>query len=160
MKTILAPIDFSGATESVLDQAKLLARAFDARVVLLTVIQPPKAIAEYAPLLPDIAEITLAGDRAAANQLAELQDQMRAHSITCETVQLVGAPIANILAEADRTDAEYIVMGSHGHTAFYDLLVGSTTHGVLSRAKCPVIVIPAAATKRKAKDKEANAVAL
>jgi nucleotide-binding universal stress UspA family protein len=35
------------------------------------------------------------------------------------------------------------VMGSHGHTALYDLLVGSTTHGVLMRAICPVVIIPA-----------------
>jgi nucleotide-binding universal stress UspA family protein len=33
-------------------------------------------------------------------------------------------------------------MGSHGHTAFYDLLVGSTTHGVLMRANCPVVIVP------------------
>jgi len=35
------------------------------------------------------------------------------------------------------------VLGSHGHTAFYDLLVGSTTHGILLRAKCPVLIVPA-----------------
>ena len=27
--------------------------------------------------------------------------------------------------------------------ALYDLLVGSTTHGVLMRAKCPVVIVPA-----------------
>jgi len=34
------------------------------------------------------------------------------------------------------------VMGSHGHTALYDLLLGSTTHGVLFRAPCPVVIVP------------------
>jgi nucleotide-binding universal stress UspA family protein len=46
------------------------------------------------------------------------------------------------------------VMGSHGHTAFYDLLVGSTTHAVLKRAKCPVVIVPPRAQpepKRRAK---------
>jgi len=30
-------------------------------------------------------------------------------------------------------------MGTHGHGAIYDLLVGSTTHGVLEKAPCPVL---------------------
>jgi nucleotide-binding universal stress UspA family protein len=40
-------------------------------------------------------------------------------------------------------------MGSHGHTAFYDLLVGSTTQGVLKKAPCPVLIVPAEKAKRR-----------
>ena len=47
-----------------------------------------------------------------------------------------------ILAKARSARAAYIVMGSHGHGAIYDLLVGSTTHGVLMNAPCPVLVVP------------------
>jgi nucleotide-binding universal stress UspA family protein len=46
------------------------------------------------------------------------------------------------------------VMGSHGHTALYDLLVGSTTHGVLMRAQCPVVIVPSAKQKKPAKTKQ------
>jgi nucleotide-binding universal stress UspA family protein len=41
MKTILAPIDFSSATETVVEEAANLARAMEGKVVLLTVLQPP-----------------------------------------------------------------------------------------------------------------------
>ena len=47
------------------------------------------------------------------------------------------------MEQAKKLGADYIVMGSHGHTALYDLLVGSTTHGVLMRAACPVVITPA-----------------
>jgi nucleotide-binding universal stress UspA family protein len=160
MKTILAPIDFSSVTDAVVAQAISLGRAVSARVVLLTVIQPPAVVAEYAPLLQDIAEITIAGEKAAAVRLAKLQEKLRNEFIPCETVQLVGAPIAHILAEAKRTAADYIIMGSHGHTALYDLFVGSTTHGVLNRAACPVVVIPAARTKAESKQRKEQAVAV
>ena len=33
-------------------------------------------------------------------------------------------------------------MGSHGHGAIYELLVGSVTEGVLRKARCPVLVVP------------------
>ncbi len=47
-------------------------------------------------------------------------------------VQINGAAVSGILETADRLKADYIVMGSHGHTALYDLLVGSTTHACLN----------------------------
>jgi nucleotide-binding universal stress UspA family protein len=72
----------------------------------------------------------------------------------------VGPPIPHILAEAERTDADYIIMGSHGHTALYDLLVGSTTHGILRKARCPVVVIPAAAAATRAAPEKERTVAV
>jgi nucleotide-binding universal stress UspA family protein len=146
MKTILAPVDFSSATDAVIAEATSLAKAVDGKVVLLTVIQPPAAVADYAPLLQDIAEITAAGEKAAATRLASLQEKLRADGVTSECVQVVGAPVPHIAAEAERVDADYIVMGSHGHTALYELLVGSTTHGILKRAACPVVIVPASKT--------------
>ena len=55
----------------------------------------------------------------------------------------VGCGVAKlILEEAERLEAEVIIMGSHGHGALYDLIVGSVTEGVLRKAKCPVLVLP------------------
>ena len=148
MKTILAPVDFSAVSDLVVAEAANLARAFQGRVVLLSVIQPPAIVAEYAPLMQNIAEITVAGEKAAARKLGAAQQKLQADFIEAETAQLVGSPVQHILAEAERVGADYIVMGSHGHTALYDLLVGSTTHGVLMRARCPVIIVPAARIRK------------
>jgi len=142
MKTILAPVDFSAASEAVLLQSIELARALGGRVVLLTVIQPPVITNEYAALMENIGEVMAAGERNAARRLAELAARVRAAQVPVETLQLNGPPVRNILEQAARLAADYVVMGSHGHTAFYDLLVGSTTHGVLLRAPCPVVITP------------------
>jgi nucleotide-binding universal stress UspA family protein len=141
--TILAPIDFSAVSNAVVAQAAALARTQDGRVVLLSVIQPPPMVTEYAPALENIAEITAAGERNAARQLEKIEAKLAAAFVAAESLQLVGSAVEHIAAQADKLSAEYIVMGSHGHTALYDLLVGSTTHGVLQRAKCPVVIVPA-----------------
>lgn len=142
MKTILAPVDFSKISEFVVTEAAALARALDGRVVLLTVVQPPLVITEYAAMM-NVAEITAAGAKMAARELDRLEDQLKNQFIKTESVQATGAPIAHIIEQAGKFEADYIVMGSHGHTAIYDLLVGSTTHGVLMRARCPVVIVPA-----------------
>lgn len=142
MKTILAPIDFSKISEAVVKEAAALARALDARIVLLTVVQPPVVVTEYAGML-DIAELTAAGETNARRQLAQIEEKLKNDFLSVTSVQVAGAPVAHIIEQADECDADFIVMGSHGHTSFYDLLVGSTTHGVLKRAKCPVVIVPA-----------------
>jgi nucleotide-binding universal stress UspA family protein len=83
--------------------------------------------------------------------LARVQDYLTDKGIETDTLQFTGAPVPNILKQAEKLDADYIVMGSHGHTAFYDLLVGSTTHGVLLRATCPVVIVPAEKKKGRKK---------
>ena len=143
MKTILAPIDFSGITDVVVAEATALGRALNARVYLFTVVQPPVVANEFAPLFENMAEITAAGEKHASRELVKLETRIQVEFVNAESSHAIGQPIPLIVAQAEKCQADYIVMGSHGHTALYDLLVGSTTHGVLMRAKCPVIIVPA-----------------
>jgi nucleotide-binding universal stress UspA family protein len=159
MKTILAPVDFSEVSKSVVREAAALARAFDGRVVLLSVVQPPVVLSEYAGLM-DLAQITAAGEKNAARQLETLEDTLKSEFIKTESVQMTGAPVASIIEQAEKHDADFIVMGSHGHTAFYDLLVGSTTHGVLMRSKCPVVIVPAVKEGSRLRKKTKRAAAV
>lgn len=158
MKTILAPIDFSAVSDAVVTEAAALACAYHGRVVLLSVVQPPVALAEYAPLMENIAEMTVAGERNAARELEKVEAKLAVDFVAVESVQLVGLPIPLIVEQADKFEADYIVMGSHGHTALYDLLVGSTTHGVLMRAKCPVVIVPAVRETNPRKAQEHHAL--
>ncbi len=128
-----------------------LGRALNGRVVLLAVVQPPVVTYEYAAVMENLAEITAAGERNAERRLLEIEAKFKAEGVPVESVQLVGGPIPLIIEQAKKVSADYVVMGSHGHTAFYDLLVGSTTHGVLTRASCPVIIIPAPQQGTRAK---------
>jgi nucleotide-binding universal stress UspA family protein len=57
-----------------------------------------------------------------------------------ERLILEGRPSEQICGAA--LDAELIVLGSHGHGAFHDALVGSTSQHVIRHASCPVVVLP------------------
>jgi universal stress protein A len=142
MKTILAPVDFSPATARVLDAAIELARAIEGDVVLLHVVQPPMVTSDYGLAMENVQEILRVSEQAAARQLAHLQTRLDGSGVPVRTVQVNGAPVAGILEQAQKLTASYVIMGSHGHTAFYDLLVGSTTHGVLKKSPCPVVLVP------------------
>ena len=158
MKTILTPIDASEVSDDVVATASELAKVIDARVVLLRVVQPPVFTAEYTAVLENVAELITIGEQAAEKLLKEVKGRLTTQGLKVETMQATGAPVVHILEQGEKLRADYIVMGSHGHTAFYDLLVGSTTHGVLKHAECPVVIVPPR-KRRLAKDQSRDRTA-
>jgi nucleotide-binding universal stress UspA family protein len=144
MKTILVPLDLSAASVQVCRAACDLARFTDGRLILLHVVSPPPAMISdiYAFDANQLTELYSTAEKHAARRLRALDRFCARRKVRATTVQRNGAPVAAILAKASSARASYIVMGSHGHGAMYDLLVGSTTHGVLKKAPCPVLIVP------------------
>lgn len=144
MKTILVPVDFSTCTARVCAAACDLGRRIRGRVVLLNVTPLfPVAINDlYAFDTGHMAAAMAVLEKQAAKKLRALSRRYGSAACPVQTVQVRGEPVPHILAHAAKFKAAFIIMGSHGHGAAYDLLVGSTTQGVLRKARCPVLVIP------------------
>jgi len=152
MKTILVPLDLSAMAVQVCDAACELAKFIGARPILLHIVQPPPVMLSdvYAFDASQLTAMSASASKSAAHKLRALTRHCAKRGVQVTTVQRTGVPVTAILDRAASTRARYIVMGSHGHGAVYDLLVGSTTHGVLKKAACPVLVVPAAGRRRRA----------
>ena len=143
MKTILAAVDLSAATLPVCAVARDLARALGARLLLLHVVPP-------APVMPDYCSGTLADDgqllndarKRAAHRLRALGRWMGRRWPDTRVVQHRGAPVTEILRTVEQARPALVVVGSHGHTAAFDLLMGSVAHGVIRRSPVPVVLVP------------------
>jgi nucleotide-binding universal stress UspA family protein len=149
MKSVLAAIDFSAGTKQVVAEAIVLARAIGARLVVLHVVQPPP-ITDVDVGAQMSALYAAQAREAAASELAALQKKLQAAAITIQTTLLVGVPGAQVVAYAQELRADFIVLGSHGHGALYDLIVGHTASYVLKRAACSVVVVPQSPGKKRA----------
>jgi nucleotide-binding universal stress UspA family protein len=147
MKTVLAAIDFSPVSRAVVTVATELARAMRGRVVLLNVVQPPSIATELAPLAGEVLQLTGELERGARRHLKRFQERLVARGSTVETICCQGFAVAMIIEHAKQQAADYVVLGSHGHTALYDLVAGGTASGILKRAPCAVVVVPAAPKK-------------
>jgi nucleotide-binding universal stress UspA family protein len=161
MKRILVPIDFSDATPRVIDMARQIAKAFDAEIYLVHVKELSAAavsgtlgyglagMPELAPMsgvpvpgFEPMPEPTPESEDEKA-RLARWQKEIAQDSIKVTLHQPAGSVAEEILNQADAIKADLIVMGTHGHGAMYNLLVGSATKGVLKRATRPVLLVPA-----------------
>jgi len=144
MKTILVPVDLSAVSRRVCDAACDLAHAMGARLLLLHVVQPPSVMISdlYLVSSAQTEEMLVAAERVGDERLRELGERCAERGISTRQLRRMGSAVPEILTQAGKAD--YVVMGSHGHSAVYDLLVGSTTHGVLKKAPCPVLIVPPA----------------
>lgn len=153
MKTILAAIDFSKISRRVIAEAVLLARAAGGKLVILHAVKPPVIVTDIAPVVSEIMEMNFALERAGKKSLHRLQARLAGQGVTTEAICEQDVPARLIMDHAERLHADFIVIGSHGHTAFYDLVAGSTASAVLKHAKVPVVVIPAAGTNKTQKSR-------
>jgi nucleotide-binding universal stress UspA family protein len=160
MKCILVPIDFSDVTPPVIDLARQLAKALGAEIHLIHVKQLTAAAApgtlgyglagmpELAPMsglpVPGFEPMpeTIAEDEAQRTKLVGWREEIARDGIRVSLHEPSGAVAEEILDLADELNADLIVMGTHGHGAMYNLLVGSATKGVLKHSTRPVLLVP------------------
>ena len=143
MKTLLVAVDLSRASARVCDVACGLAESMQARLVLLHVVPPQKvALRAYGFAVGEVQTMLATLEKRATRDLLALARRCEKRGLAVEAVQQTGEAAPTILAKAKAFDADLIVLGSHGHSAAFDLLVGSTAQRVLRQAKAPVLVVP------------------
>ena len=162
MKRILVPIDFSDVTPRVIGVAQQLAKALDAEIHLIHVRElsataAPGALGYGLAGMPELAPIsgvpvpmfdpmpqTMPVDESQKSKLAQWQKEIAQGGLKVTLHEPTGTVAEEILLQADSLSADLIVMGTHGHGAMYNLLVGGVTKGVLKHSTHPVLLVPAA----------------
>ncbi|MDT0118999.1 universal stress protein [Kocuria sp. PD6] len=136
-ETFRVVVGVDGSPESLraLEWAVTEARLRQGQVHVVTAWQHPSMVAG-----DDEPDWDLTRYEARARFLQD--DAMRSvhaeqEDITGEVVQ--GQPAA-VLVEAS-TEADLLVVGSHGYGGFTGLLLGSVSNQVLHHARCPVLVV-------------------
>jgi nucleotide-binding universal stress UspA family protein len=137
-KNILLAIDLNDETScgKPLLSAVRLARTFGARLHVLTVVREVEAIlqAKAALLGYDLIEAGL------ENQIAALIRRVDATDLKPNILVTHGASIyAEILAVAEESEADLVVVGSH-RPAMKDYLLGTNAARVVRHARCSVLV--------------------
>ncbi len=159
MKTILVSVDLSPATFHVCAAAADLASATGGRLVILHAAPSfPNVIYGFdAFSAVQVDTYNRAARKAAAHKLQALQRWFNKRNPGTSMALHDGSPADVILKTARRLRADYIVIGSHGHGAVYDLVVGSTTRGVLRKAPGPVVLVPITKQTGKTRQKTTRA---
>jgi nucleotide-binding universal stress UspA family protein len=140
---ILLPTDFSGCANYALPYAAAIARATQARIVCVHVVEPVVPAVGYTGMadpLP-IADISEQLEDSAERELPLITDCEELNGLEVEDLIVHGDAAAEIVRVAGERAADLIVISSHGRTGLGRMIFGSTAEAVVRHASCPVLVV-------------------
>ncbi len=142
IRHVLCPTDFSTFSERSLRYATLLAKWYGADLTCLFVLAGPLAPLREAPT----PWVPIGTDPSAKERLRErllrFAEPAALAGIPVRSTVLEGEPAAVILEEARRVPECLVVLGTHGHSGFENLVLGSVAEKVLRKSPCPVLTVP------------------
>jgi nucleotide-binding universal stress UspA family protein len=146
MKTIVVAVDFSNATQKVLNTAGEISVAFGATLHLVHVIEPEPTYTAYGftpEEFPAMYTFQAEARKRSAQKLDELLAALPPEVEDARTHLLEGSPLSSISKYCDDIHADMVVLGSHGHGVLASLLLGSVAEGMVRKSRVPALIVPA-----------------
>lgn len=142
MRNLLVPVDLSESSIAVVDRASCLAQSFGSKLWLLHVF-----LSGHDPMPYNLDRQVLRNEAAREivferHRLQQLAERLRQGRVNVIVRSIVGNIPNIILTEAERINADLIILGSHGHGNLYHALLGGVGQKVKRKAKCPVMLVP------------------
>lgn len=144
--TILVAIDGSACADRALDEAIRLASLCEATLEIVHVVD--NSYLKYNMGYGNLADLRTDLVEGGRKLLATAEARAHAGQVICHT-QLVDEILAlgdiamAIDAEAHRTQADLVVVGTHGRRGVRRLVMGSVAEGVVCISKVPVLLVRA-----------------
>ncbi|MBO9353782.1 universal stress protein [Bordetella petrii] len=139
---ILIPIDGSELSQIGLTHGLQLARALQARVTIMTVLEPVHLPASEGVRLASVQQQFRQQARERAQGWLDAgAERARQAGVECRThVHEEGQPYAAIVDYAAQAGCDLVAMCSHGRSGMAAMVLGSQTQKVLAKSKIPVLV--------------------
>ena len=141
IKTILFPTDFSNGARAAMDHALSLAKDYQAKLILLYVIQDISIAEWYIPSTLSVTDLVEDMQRSANAEMDRWGTEVSAKAADVEKMVVRGVPFVEIIKTAKEKNVDMIVIGTHGRTGIDHMLFGSTAEKVVRKAPCPVLSV-------------------
>ena len=146
IRGIMVPVDFSSYSKQAVNYAAMIAKKFNAGIVLAHVID---SLSYSVTDTLKVIEHRRALETIAGTLLDNLSKQLREKNLKVKTYLVSGAPYREILKKTQLEKVDLIVMGTHGRTGVAHLLLGSVAERVVRLSPCPVLTVRLSSGNRR-----------
>ncbi|QLH07353.1 universal stress protein [Nitrosopumilus ureiphilus] len=140
ISNILVPYDFTNFGDLAFEKAMEIAKKFDSKLTLLTVIGSD--IDTSGMSWGRAQEIHDESENKAREDLNKIKKSHVVENVPI-SIEIVHNPSNSdgILSFAENNNTDLIVMGSHGRSGFKKMVLGSVASQVITKASCPVLIV-------------------
>ena len=142
VKTIVVGIDGSEGSTRAAERAVAMARHWDAKLLLVTVIRPPEGWWGIGGAPPTPEALSTAIVEGQQQILGEAEANLPLEGIDYETVEELGDPTSSLIAVCERRDADVVIIGRRGSGLAERVLMGSVADRIVHHSEIPVVVVP------------------
>ncbi len=142
MKNILAVVDLSPVSGTVVERAAEIARGTGSRLWIVHVAAPDPDFIGFDAGPQHVRDQRAHHLRQEHLELQGIRDAWRERGVDAEALLVQGTTVDTILEEVDRLQADLLAMASHGRGGLFKALMGSVSEAVLKRVKVPVLIVP------------------
>jgi nucleotide-binding universal stress UspA family protein len=138
-KHILVPTDFSASSSAAIELAIGMATQLDAELTLMHVWELP--IYPYVELIVTSPEMTRAIEKSARECLETQLKEVRSRLPRTKSLLKMGLPWQQIVDACKESDADLLIMGTHGRRGLEHAILGSVAEKVVRLSSIPVLTV-------------------
>jgi nucleotide-binding universal stress UspA family protein len=142
VSTIVAGIDGSEGSDRAAERAAAIARHWDARLLLVTVVRSPEGWWGIGGAPPSPEALSTALVEGHTELLADTESGLDLEGINYETIVELGDPVSRLIAVCEINEADVLVVGRRGAGLAERVILGSVADRLAHLASCPVLVVP------------------
>ncbi|AFZ34905.1 UspA domain-containing protein [Stanieria cyanosphaera PCC 7437] len=142
MENILIAIDFSDITAKVIETGAKIAASCGSKLWLIHVAEPDPDFVGFETGPQSKRDWRAKTFREEHRLIQTEANKLSDRGLDVTPLLIQGVTVETIIQEANKLQADLIVLGSHGHNVIYKTFMGSVSEGVLTHAACPVLLVP------------------
>jgi nucleotide-binding universal stress UspA family protein len=139
LKKILVATDLSDGSDEALSQAIELGKQTGAFLEIVYVRELGSGEFPFGTLYPEDASGVIAQMDL---ELSRRRDRVTSAGLQCHYRFLDGTAAKEIVRRAEETNADLVVVGTHGRRGLAHAMLGSVAERVVQLAACPVLTVP------------------
>ena len=142
IKNIMVAVDFNDAFGELLSFAESIASKFGAKIWIVHVAAPDPDFVGYEPGPQYIRDSRADELKEEHRKIQRLSEAFTENNIQSEALLIQGSTVETVIAQAEKLKADLLIVGTHKHSFFQNLLQESVSLELLKKGNLPLLTIP------------------
>jgi nucleotide-binding universal stress UspA family protein len=141
-KTVAVGVDGSETSTKAAEVATEIARTWQAKLLIVTVVRPPEGWWGIGGAPPSPEALSTALVEGYEQVLSQTEDSLPLEGLDYETIQELGDPSSKLIEVVEDRGVDLVVIGRRGAGLAERIMLGSVADQLCHHSPVPVLVVP------------------